>query len=200
MYEFIDRFKSTPEFAKHLTDLYGTEDWMQGLNLEGESKKEFFLGLYAAHLKAGGAKHVLRFDLHRRGHLIYSLFFATKSWKGADVMKRAIWKVDPFGGFSFHGSHSGQTTLGLGLDYAPLRNAVQDRVKGKGWVTIDEIEEFVGSDQTDFHTGQLKTPVLLPMEKEGLLEADPKSRKKARTYPPGTRLRFHQAAHDISSR
>ena len=190
MYEFIDRFKSTPEFQKVLTDLYGTEEWQKGLALEGDAKRDFFLGLYADQLKKVGAKQVLRFDLYRQGHLIYSLFFATKSWKGADVMKRAIWKVDPFGGFSFHGSHYGQKALGLEPDYTPLRQVLQARFKGKGWVTIEEVEEFVGSDKTDFHIGQLKRPVLLPLEKNGLIEADAKSRKRSRTYPAGTRLRF----------
>jgi len=190
MYEFIDRFKSTPEFQKVLTDLYGTEDWRKGLALEGDTKRDFFLDLYTDQLRKSGAKHVLRFDLYRRGHLIYSLFFTTKSWKGADVMKRAIWKVDPFGGFAFHGTQYGQKALGLNPDYTALRQALLKQFKGKGWVTIEEVEEFVGSDQTDFHIGQLKRPVLVPLEKDGLLEADAKSRKRPRTYPPRTRLRF----------
>lgn len=41
MYEFVDRFKSTPEFAKHLPDLYGTDDWRTALSLEGDAKKEY---------------------------------------------------------------------------------------------------------------------------------------------------------------
>jgi hypothetical protein len=52
------------------------------------------------------------------------------------------------------------------------------------------VEEFVASDQTDYHTGQLKTYALKPMEKEGQIKIDETSRKKRGTYPPGTRLRF----------
>lgn len=59
-----------------------------------------------------------------------------------------------------------------------------------GWVGIKMVEEFVASDETDFHTGQYKKAVRVPLEKEGLLEVDPGSRKKARTYPEGTRLKF----------
>ena len=50
--------------------------------------------------------------------------------------------------------------------------------------------EFVGSDQTDFHTGQLKKPVLKPMETEKLVDVDSKTRNKKRTFPSGTKLRF----------
>jgi hypothetical protein len=55
---------------------------------------------------------------------------------------------------------------------------------------MKEVNEFVGSDQTDFHTGQLKKPVLVPMEDAGLIEVDPKTRSRRHAYPDGTVLRF----------
>ena len=103
-------------------------------------------------------------------------------------MKQAIWKVSPFGDFAFRGAHYGQLTLDA-TDYAPLRKLLQGRFKDKDWVTIEQVLEFVGSDKTDFHTGQLKRPVLTPMEKAKLIEVDPKTRKK-HGYPDGTKLRF----------
>ena len=36
MYEFIDRFKATPEFEQPLTELYGTDEWKKGIALEGD--------------------------------------------------------------------------------------------------------------------------------------------------------------------
>jgi three-Cys-motif partner protein len=191
MYEFIDRFKSTPEFEKHLTELYGTDEWKAGLDVTGEAKKEFYFGLYKRQLKAAGAKHVLRFDLYRAGRLVYALFFATQHWRGSDVMKRAMWKVAPFGDFAFRGRGGSQLLLpGAEPDYSTLRAAIRGKFKGIGWVTIEMVKEFVASDETDFHTGQYKKAVLVPLECEGLLEVDPASRKKARTFPDGTKLRF----------
>jgi three-Cys-motif partner protein len=191
MYRDINRFKATKEFVKPLTDLFGTDEWRKGIDLEGEARKDSFYGLYESQLRKAGAKHVLHFDLYEGNQLVYAIFFATRHWLGADRMKQAIWKVDRFGDFSFHGTHSTQLTLGLDIvDYAPLRKALQDRFRGKGFVTIDRVAEFVGSDQTDFHTGQLKKPILVPMETEKLIEVDPKTRKKQRTYPAGTKLRF----------
>jgi three-Cys-motif partner protein len=189
MYEFIDRFKTTPEFETPMTELYGTDEWRQGLALEGEAKKRFFFELYDRQLRKAGAKHVVRFDLYEKGRLVYAIFFATKHWKGADVMKKAIWKVAPFGDFAFRGAHYGQLTFDT-VDYTFLRKALQERFKGKSWVSFEVVEEFVGSDQTDFHSGHLKTQALAPMEKEGLIEVDAKSRKKRFSFPPGTRLRF----------
>lgn len=188
MYEFIDRFKSTPEFEGPLTELYGTDDWRKGITLEGAAKKDFFFGLYEAQLRKSGAKQVVRFDLCEGGRLVYAIFFASKHWRGADVMKHAIWKVAPFGDFAFRGAHYGQLTLDT-VDYTPLRKLLQERFKGKGWVTIEQVLEFVGSDKTDYHTGQLKRPVLAPMEKVKLIEVDPNTRKK-HGYPDGTKLRF----------
>lgn len=188
MYEFIDRFKSTPEFEKPLTELYGTEEWQEGIDLEGEAKKDFFFGLYDAQLRKAGATQVIRFDLYEGGRLVYAIFFASKHWRGADVMKQAIWKVVPIGDFRFRGAHYGQLTLDT-VDYSRLQKLLQERFKGQGWVTIEQVLEFVGSDQTDFHTRQVKRPTLEPLEKQKLIEVDPTSRKK-RGFPDGTRLRF----------
>ena len=191
MYRDINRFKATKEFEKPLTDLFGTDEWRNGLDLEGDARKDFFYGLYESQLRKAGANHVLHFDLYEGNQLVYAIFFATRHWLGTERMKQAIWKVAPFGGFSFHGTRSKQLTLGLEtVDYTPLRKALQERFKGKGFVAIERVTEFVRSDQTDFHTGQLKRPVLVPMEKEKLIEVDPKSRKTPLTFPDGTTLRF----------
>jgi three-Cys-motif partner protein len=189
MYEFIDRFKKTPAFERRLTPLYGTDEWKNGLSLEGRAKPDFFFGLYKEQLLKAGARYVLRFDLYRQGHLVYAIFFATKHWKGADAMKKAIWKIAPFGDFAFRSARYDQLILGMDtVDFGPLRSALLEQFKAKGPVTIDGIEQFVAG-QTDFHTGHIRKNVLLPFEKEGLIEIL-SPRKKARTYPEGTRIRF----------
>ena len=191
MYEWIDRFKSTDEFGPLLTPLYGTDEWRKALDLKGDAKRDFLLGLYERQLRAVGAKHVLRFDLYRNGRNVYALFFATKHPKGADVMKGAMWKVAPFGDFAFHGRRDAQRTLGmLEPDLTPLRDAILAEFGVRGWITIEDVEEFVSSDKTDFHTGQLRKPVLIPMERQGRIEVDPKSRKAKWGFPAGTTFRF----------
>ncbi len=189
MYGFIDRFMTTPEFQASLTELYGTDEWRKGLALEDVEKREFFFGLYRDQLRQAGARHVLRFDLYEGGRLVYAVFFATKHWKGADVMKRAIWNVAPFGDFRFRSSHHGQLVLGMETaDYSSLRDALRAEFRGKRPVTIETIEEFVAGE-TDFHIAQLRKHGLVPLEKDALIQVE-SSRKKARTYPPGTKIRF----------
>jgi len=192
MYDFISRFRDTPEFAPHLDELFGCPDWREGIPLTDPlERKNFFYGLYERQLRDAGAEQLVRFELREGSRLVYAIFFATHSTKGADRMKEAIWKVVPFGDFAFRGSRS--TQLGLDLvqaDFRPLQESVHERFGSEGWVTIEQIEEYVASDETDYYSGQLRKGALVPMEKEGRLEADEDSRKKRRTYPPGTRLRF----------
>lgn len=192
MYEHINRFKSTPEFDGPVTERYGTDRWKAGVDLPSGQKKAFFFDLYEEQLRSAGATQVVRFDLFREGHLVYALFFASKYWKGADVMKQAIWKVAPLGDFQYHASRSGQMRL-LDIAASERQKVLQDHFRGKGWVAVEAIEEFIGSDQTDYTTTQLRKMTLEPLEKAGAIEVDPASCKrltKRLTYPPRTRIRF----------
>jgi three-Cys-motif partner protein len=192
MYEAINRFKATPEFERHLTDLFGCEGWRPGIDIEEPAaRRDFFYGLYEQQLRRAGAQQVVHFDLYEENRLVYAIFFATKSWVGSDRMKQAIWKVAPFGDFAFHGTRSAQLTLGLGAaNFDPLEKALRQEFGGKGWVRIERVLEFVGGDKTDYHTGQVKKGALAPMEAGREIEVDETTRKKKRTYPDGTRLRF----------
>ena len=192
MYEAINRFKRTSEFEPHLDALFGCESWRDGLHLvEPEARKDFFYGLYANQLRKAGAKHVVHFDLYEGNRLVYAIFFGTQNHIGCDRMKAAIWKVSPWGEFNFRGSNVGQARLGIeSPDYRPLVAALKAEFRDSGFVSIVSIERFVMSEQTDFHCGQLRSGALVPMERAGEIEVDPGSRKKARTYPGGTSIRF----------
>ena len=192
MYEYINRFKSTDEFSQHLDRLFGTDKWRNGMNIEDtEARKDFYFGLYKAQLRAAGAKHVVHFELYEGNRLIYAIFFGTQHPLGADRMKQAIWKVAPFGDFAFRGTHSNQLTLGIAApDFGPLRAALRGEFNKQGWVTIEEVSEFVASDRTDFHTGQLRKGALIPMEESAEIEVKESTRKRKKSFPEGTLLRF----------
>ncbi len=55
---------------------------------------------------------------------------------------------------------------------------------------IDDVLEFMASDEVEYHTGHLKKQVLKPMEIEGQIEVDESSRNRKKTYPSGSRIRF----------
>ena len=81
-------------------------------------------------------------------------------------------------------------TLGesVTVDISLLEKALQKRFQGEGWQRIEDVEDFVMSDATDFHSGHLKRKTLTPMERNGKIEAErPPGR---RGFVPGTRIRF----------
>ena len=191
MYEAINRFKSTPEFAPHLDGMFGCTDWQQGVDIaDAEQKKDFFYSLYRNQLKQAGAKYVLHFELYQGGRLVYAIFFGTKHLLGSDRMKQAIWKVAPFGDYAFRGTRTAQLGLDLeALDPAALANELAAAFKSGEWIRVEEAKEFAQSDLTDYHSGHLKK-ALAHLETSGRIEIKPGSRKRARTFPDGTRFRF----------
>jgi three-Cys-motif partner protein len=192
MYEAINRFKTTAEFGPHLDSLFGCTEWRAGMDIaDSTERKEFFHSLYERQLKDAGATQVVRFELHEGDRLVYAIFFGTKSTTGSDRMKQAIWKVAPFGDFRFRGVRSGQLGLELAsADFKPLIDALTAEFGGQGWVKVSDIQRFVASDRTDFHTGHVKKQALKPLEQAGRIEVDPMTRSRRFTYPDGVLLRF----------
>lgn len=194
MWDFIRRLMETPEYEPHMDSLYGTGDWRGAIPLESaEAKRKFLFDLFKKRLREGGAKYVLHFDLWKGGRHVYSIFFATKHPKGCDLMKQSIWKVAPWGDYAFRGQRGEQ--LGFLDDMAqpntlPLRGELQERFGTGTWVPIGEVFDFMQSDATAFHSGQLKTLTLRPMELEGLLEARREGRRNRGRFPDGTEIRF----------
>lgn len=190
MYEGINRFISQEEFEPHLDMLFGSGQWREGIDLTGLQRKRFLYGLYRSQLKKAGPGYVVHFDLYEGKRLIYAIFFATKSSKGCDLMKHAIWKVAPFGDYAFRGTHSAQLSLGLSsVDLTQLQEAIAARFRNKDWVSVETVKNFVASDECDYHTGHMKK-ALRAMEEVELLEVDAASRTRRFTFPAGTRIRI----------
>jgi three-Cys-motif partner protein len=191
MYEWINRFKAAPEFEKHLDELYGCNDWRDLIKIEDAEKRRTALyELYEAQLRDAGATQVIHFDIFDGNRLKYSIFFASQHEVGADRMKAAIWKAAPQGDFAFRGSQTPQLELVVAPNFEPLKEQLSAEFGDGEWHSISEIQSFVKSDATDYHSGQLKTKTLKPMESEHRLQVDPATRKRGGTYPDGCRLKF----------
>ena len=189
MYEPIRRFREIPEHTHALNQLFGTQEWRLWEKKSDEaSAKQFLHDLFAKQLRRHGARYVIPFELWRGNRHVYTLYFATGAVKGCDVMKRSIWKIDPSGGFSFRGYVHGQLTL-FDASTEPLADQLSEQF-GHDWVPIEEIDAFVMSDQTPFHSGHLRQKTLQPLEREGRIEVDRPNGGKG--FPPkkDVRVRF----------
>ena len=187
----INRFREHPNFERHLDDLFGCSDWRQGVSLpEGKERIAFFYELYKSQLKAAGAEYVLHFELYEGNELVYAIFFGTGDLEGCDKMKRAIWKVDPFGEFKFCGNEAYMAPLFNVVPEMPLRSDLLREFGNMEWVRIQEVIDFSKSDKTLFHSGHLKIQTLKPMENIGEIEVLPGTRKRKGSYTDGTILKF----------
>ncbi len=191
MYESVSRFLSSPEFEPHLDRLFGCQDWRAELDTTDATQKRSQLhGLFKAQLEHAGMEHVRSFQmLDSGGRTEYYLFFATHHVKGMEVMKDAMWKVDPSGAYQFSDATDPDQPLLFELqpDYAVLKEGVQAKF-GKKSASIADIENFV-TLETPFLKKHLRDGALKPLEEEGLIKVV--GRKRRRTYPPGSRITFH---------
>lgn len=192
MYDWINRFKETPEFEPHLDELFGTEQWREGIDIEDpELRKLFFYQLYEEQVRLAGANQVIHFELYEGARLVYAIFFGSHHELGSDRMKQSIWRVAPWGDFAFRPGPASQMKLDLSKpDLKPLQNAIADQFQGRRWITIEEVMKFVMSDRTPFHSNQVKKGALIPLEVDKRLEVRESTRKRKRTYPDGTILRI----------
>ena len=190
MYEYIQRFVRTPEFRVGLDSQFGTDSWQEGIEIEDTvQRRNFFFNLYISQLKKS-AKYVLHFDVYRGNSLVYALFFASNSERGCDKMKSAMWKVSPMDGLNFTGGTHDQLFLGPEIvDYSALSGDLLRQFRKNRILGIEDLEHFMCTDKTVFHSGQLRSE-LANMEDAGALSVDEQTRNRRRSYPPGTRLMF----------
>ena len=194
MYDTVNRFITAPQYQSALTDLFGSDEWRDGIHIEDETDRfAFFVDLYKSGLRAGGATQILHFAIDKEDkHNYYVIIYATKSTKGSDVMKKAMWRVAPNGDYRFVGGNQDQVPFGEGIvDFNELQKQLVDRFHGNGWIPMDEIEDFVMSDETLFHSGHLRKRALAPMEQARVIEVI--RPKGGQGFPTeGTKIRFSE--------
>jgi hypothetical protein len=111
-----------------------------------EAKRiRFMSDTYMAALRTrGGAKYVWPFAmLDSGGRHIAWLFFCTNNPRGLEEMKKAMWKVDQTGGFSFSDEHGlGQMTLLNRYSDDALATEMKKGLMGKT-LTVEQVKEWV---------------------------------------------------------
>ena len=190
MYEYIQRFHETPQYEPHLNELFGTSQWKDCLKIEDSStKKQFLHELFKNQLKEFGAKYVVYFELWKGGRHKHTLYFATGHLKGCDLMKQAIWSADPSGNFAIKGYEANQQ-IRLKPDMELLAKQLRDHF-GNTDTPVEEIEKFVMSDKTIFHSHQLRNNTLKPLEQEDRIRVTRPISKRGFPNNKGITIKFH---------
>jgi three-Cys-motif partner protein len=192
MFDHVNRFITVDKVADHLEALFGSDQYRDAAGLFGEERKMFLHDLYQRQLREScGFDYVQSFEMiGKNGHTGYYLFYGTRHLRGLEVMKDAMWRVDPAGGLQFSDRLAGQDVLfgGSDVDTAPLRTALLEHFAGQE-VTVGAIEEFT-LVQTPYAASHWNRKVLAPLEKEAVIEVAASPRKKRYTFPAGTVVRF----------
>lgn len=182
----MKRFCSNPGWEELLNKLFGISDWNKMIDIKDPDEKTNYLrDLYIRQLKSySNIKHILYFKMvNKHNQIAYFLIFGSNHWKGIEVMKNAMWAIDPTGNYTFSDlSHSGQSTLidFAGFDYSLIQNELRKLAGRK--LTISEIEEYIAI-KTPYTTNKLKTEVLKPMELRGELIPITPRRTQRISYP-----------------
>lgn len=189
---FINRFND--ELRENaLNELFMTSKWEQIREIEQpDQRRDFLINLYENQLRnVAGAKHVRTFAMYsKQNQLLYHLVYATKHWKGLEVMKEAMYKVDKRGTYTFSdATDPDQTFL---IDYqndAPWESQagemVYDEFKGET-CSPKEIKLFVIT-QTPFI---FRKKILKRFEKQYPDRIEVNNRSRRLTYPDRCEITF----------
>lgn len=194
MYDSVSRFVGWRD-EKNQDNFTLLFDGDAHLDLAGKSPEEreiYLHELIAGLIKdSGNFEYVRKFQMERNSaRTLYALFFATRHTKGLQVMKEAMWKIDPTNGERFSDRLVSNPTLFDGVpNYEELKSALVLKFQGRT-ATIEEIEEFTLVD-TRFLPKHLREHVLMPLEAVGEIEVlNARPRRQKRHFPPGTLVRF----------
>jgi hypothetical protein len=157
--------------------------------MKPSERKIYLAALYERQLmNLGKFVHISRFEMiERNGRTSYFLYHCTRSLKGLEVMRSAMWKIDPNRGCQFSDRIAGLENLYDG----PLNLDLDDRLMGRfagQRVPIKTLQEFLLTD-TDFAPEHLKKPTLKPMQDDGRI-VEVVGQKRRGTFPPGVEVVF----------
>jgi three-Cys-motif partner protein len=190
----FSRFISQADTEATMQSLFGTDEWKQARELSTLAERNGLLSdLFRKQLKQS-CRWVRAFEIvPADGRNSHFLFFGTNSRKGLERMKESMWKLDPIKGQTFRDSTLADHPVLFSpkgeVDTTPLLEAMKEHFGTKPF-TIEEAVDFA-LYETPYLPSHVKKRTLVPAETRGELKpVDQKPGRKARTYPPGTRISF----------
>lgn len=203
MSSFVSRFLEEDRSGA-LDALFGCSEWRTAKALTGQARIDFLVQLYEGQLKAiGSTAYVRSFEIaDQNDRPLYHLVFATTSWRGLEVMKEAMFRLDRTGSYRFS-DYLGlnQKTL---LDYTGGESGHWGlEVARTMWKAFggQELREEAAHRWTILSTRYIyrKKAILRPLEMCGAITGvDPRPRRF--TYPSGCVIQFSPWPGDDAAR
>ncbi len=187
-YNAVNRWIDHPLQQKNMRDLFGCESYRDVSGFSPDERKRYLSELYAQQLRTVGKfPYVSQFEMiEKNGRTSYFLYHCTRALKGLEVMRSAMWKIDPERGCQFSDKVAGLLPLFEGPAVFDLEDRLMNEFRGQ-LVPIRRVQEFVLTG-TPYAPEHLKKPTLKPMQEKGLIEVI--DQKKRGTFPDRVQLYF----------
>jgi hypothetical protein len=134
---------------------------------------------------------VTSFELHTRDGNDYRLVFATGHDKGLQVMKEAMWSVDPLEGTRYlaHTQTGQEVLFQPTVDTGALLSELQSAF-GRNWFTVPQAGEVTLVRTPFLPDRHLKRLTLVPAEADGLIEVNRPAGRRRGTFTDDVQIRF----------
>lgn len=189
---YLVRFVGRDGQENALNSLFDTDEWRDAIPLDGAARRAFLIALFERQLRRQRrVRFVHSFELHTRDGSDYRLVFATGHERGFELMKEAMWRVDPVAGTSYTArADTGQDVLfAPEPNTAPLLRQLQQHFGAREF-TIEEAAKYTLLETLFLPGSHLKTNTLRPAEGRGELDVARPMNARAGTFTPGTRMKF----------
>ena len=181
-WDHMNRFLMDESKWPSLNRTFGGPEWRPALELEFNERSVFILKTYRNALQEkSGSKFVWHFAMcDASDKLLYWLFFCTNNLRGLEEMKKAMWKVDPGGGFRFSDKDN-PSQLNLFGSYQDeiLAQDLGTTLHGKT-LTLAQVKEFVLTKTPAYN---YKTALKILVKRELLKVKNAPSNRKKGTFP-----------------
>lgn len=194
MVDSINRWLTHPDdsIRAHIVETFGTDEAIKIAEGTGD-RATALKNLYHRQLNKV-AKFVRYFEMRDRdARVVYYLFFASNNPLGHLKMKEAMWKVDPFGDFTFSDSTDpNQQLLFNDPSTGPLTGNLAAKFRPAGQIAVKRVETYVQDDTAYLrkHMGE----ALGQLESQGKLKvAENKmdgKKRRAKTFPNEALISF----------
>ncbi|MGH3808677.1 MAG: three-Cys-motif partner protein TcmP [Pseudonocardiaceae bacterium] len=186
----VNRFIERRGQQRPMRDLFGIEVDEILSDFSGSDRIAHLRDVYERQLQSrAGFDHVQSFAMkNSTGNTCYYLLHGTRHRLGVKLMKAAMWKIDPGGGYVFSDRLANEDVLFTAdPDLRPLREVPLRTHRGRAEILIDDIGWFALL-QTPYRETHVR-PVLTELEGEGAIRV---TRPGKRGFPAGkTRITFN---------